>query len=244
MSIVESPRQSQPELEAIPELVAGDRLTRDEFHRRYMAMPNVKKAELIEGRVYMPSPVSHKNHSGPHFEINMWLAPYVVQTPGTDGGDNGTVLLDNLNEPQPDSFLRILPNHGGQSRDEGDYIGGAPELIVEVAASSKSYDRHEKLAAYERNEVREYLIWRVLDRAFDWFVLRDGRYEKLPPEKLASGADGILKSEVFPGLWLDPAALLAKDMAKVIAVLQQGIASPEHADFVDKLSAAASQGKS
>jgi Uma2 family endonuclease len=139
----------------IPELQAGDHLTRIEFERRYSAMPHVKKAELIEGVVCMPSPVSHKRHSRPHSMLATWLGTYWPATPGTDAGDNGTVRLDGENEPQPDSILRILPERGGQSRDEDDYIAGPPELVAEVSASSASYDLHEKLRAYQRNGVRE-----------------------------------------------------------------------------------------
>jgi Uma2 family endonuclease len=236
MATVEKSESSLVAIEFVPELVAGDRLTRDEFERRYMAMPHVKKAELIEGRVYMPSPVSQKHHSRPQANTVTWLGFYCSQTEGTEPGDNATLRLDLRNEPQPDALLRIVPKLGGQSRDDENYIGGAPELIAEVAASTASYDRHEKLDVYERSGVREYLIWRTLDKAFDWFVLRDDRYEQLSPN-----SEGILKSEQFPGLWLDPAALLAGDMAKVIAVLQQGLATPEHAQFVDKLRSAASK---
>jgi Uma2 family endonuclease len=158
------------------------------------------------------------------------LAVYRAGTPGVEGGDNSTLRLDLDNEPQPDAFLRILPAFGGQSRNSGKYVAGAPELIAEVAASSVSYDLHDKLRAYRRNEVREYVVWRVWDRAIDWFVLRDDRYERLAPD-----AAGQYRSEIFPGLWLDPAALLHGNLAQVIAVLQQGLASPEHAEFVSRL---------
>ena len=139
----------------IPELQAGDHLTRIEFERRYAAMPKVKKAELIEGVVYMPSPVSHQEHGGPHFNVVSWLGLYCSGTPAVEGGDNSTVRLDLENEPQPDVFLRIRPKFGGQSRDEDTYVAGPPELIAEVSASSASYDLHEKLRAYQRNGVRE-----------------------------------------------------------------------------------------
>jgi Uma2 family endonuclease len=217
----------------IPELCAGDRLTRAEFERRYSAMPHVKKAELIEGVVYTPSPVSQKKHSRPQILILGLFANYVAATPGTDAGVNATVRLDLANEPQPDAMLLILPECGGQSREDGDYIGGAPELVAEVAASTASYDLYDKLQAYQRNAVREYIVWRVRDKAIDWFVLRDERFEKLPPD-----AAGLLKSEMFPGLWLDPSAMIAGDLARALAVLQQGLASAEHAAFVARPEAA------
>jgi hypothetical protein len=217
-----------------PPLQNGDRLTRAEFERRYAAMPHVKKAELIEGVVYMPSPVSEA-HSGPHFDLITWLGFYRMATPGVIGGDNGTLRLDLDNAPQPDAFLRILEAHGGQARlDKEGYVTGAPELVAEVAASNVSLDLHAKLHVYRRNGVREYVVWRVEDRAVDWFVLRQGRYDPLPPT-----AAGIYQSEVLPGLWLDPAALVGGDLLKVFQVVQRGLASPEHAAFVKRLQKAA-----
>jgi Uma2 family endonuclease len=209
----------------------GDVLTRAEFERRYEAMPHLKKAELIEGVVYVPSPVRHRAHSYPHIHLTGWLVQYEASTPGVEAGDNGTVRLDLDNEPQPDALLFIDPACGGQARiDADDYIEGAPELVVEVASSSASYDLHVKLRVYRRNGVREYIVWRVLEQELDWFVLRAGQYARMSVD-----AEGLLKSEVFPGLWLDPAALLRGDLATVLAVVQRGLASPEHAAFVARL---------
>jgi Uma2 family endonuclease len=216
---------------AIPPLENGDRLTRAEFERRYDAMPGLKKAELIEGEVYMPSPVRHGGHSHPHTRLVTWLGTYETDTPGVEAGDNGSIRLDLDNEPQPDGYLIIRPEYGGQARiSADDYIEGAPELVGEIASSSVSYDLGKKLNAYRRNGVREYVVWRVLDRQVDWFVNREGRFEPMPP-----AADGILRSAVFPGLWLDPAALVRGDKARVKAVLQGGLDSPEHATFVARL---------
>jgi Uma2 family endonuclease len=218
----------------VPPLEPGDRLTREEFERRYEAMPQLKKAELIEGIVYMPSPVRHRRHGLPHFRLIGWLAAYEAATPGVEGGDNSTARLDLGNEPQPDTLLLIDPARGGQARiSADDYIESAPELVAEVAASSAAYDLHTKLQVYQRNGVREYLVWRVLDQQIDWFLLRNGQYQPLPRDP-----DGILRSEVFPGLWLDPEALLRGDLAHVLAVGRQGTASPEHAAFVARLQAA------
>jgi len=211
----------------IPPLENGDRLSRVEFERRYGAMPALKKAELIEGIVYMPSPVRHCQHGAPHSYLMGWLVVYKAGTPGVQVGDNSTVRLDLDNEPQPDGSLLIDPECGGQTRISADgYIEGAPELVLEVASSSASYDLHAKLHVYRRNGVREYVVWRVLDEAIDWFVLRDGEYERLAP-----GDDGILRSEVFAGLWLDPAALIRRDLATVLATVQRGVAGPDHAAF-------------
>ena len=234
MATVTEAAPVERQVETIPKLENGDHLTRDEFERRYDAMPDLKKAELIEGVVYMPSPVGYLKHSQSHSDLGWWLASYKVGTPGVQSGDNGSIRLDMDNMPQPDNFLFIEADCGGQARiSEDDYIEGAPELVAEVSSSSVSYDLHEKLTVYRRNAVREYVVWRVLDRQIDWFVLSKGRYELLP-----LAADGIYQSVVFPGLWLDPAALLAGDMARVLAVLQQGSQSPEHADFVNRLTQA------
>lgn len=214
----------------IPPLENGDKLTRHEFERRYHAMPNLKKAELIEGVVYVASPVRAKQHGKPHARIMGWLIAYEAATPGVEALDNTTVLLDTDNEPQPDALLRI--ETGGQSRiNKDDYVEGAPELIVEIAASSASYDLHEKLKVYRRNQVQEYLIWRVYDHQFDWFRLQQGEYIQLQPN-----ADNIICSQIFPGLWLDKTVLLGGDLGKVLTVVQQGLASPEHENFISKLS--------
>jgi Uma2 family endonuclease len=219
-------------LDHSPPLQNGDHLTRDEFERRYHAMRKEVKAELIDGVVYlMVPPVSDPGHSHPHFRFITWLGTYEANTPGTAGGDNGTIRLDLKSEPQPDTFLRILPACGGQTRDTEDkYIEGAPELVAEIAASSVSYDLHEKLSAYRRNGVLEYIVWRVLDQTLDWFQLQNGEYMRQQPDER-----GIYKSSVFPGLWLDAASLLAGQPAKALAVLQEGIGTKEHAEFVARL---------
>jgi Uma2 family endonuclease len=219
--------QTAPEV-ALP-LQGGDRLSRAEFERRYAAMPGLKKAELIEGVVYMPSPVSTGRHGAPQADILAWLGVYRAHTPGVQCADNATVRLDLDNEPQPDALLRVAGRLGQSEIDADDYVTGAPELVAEIAASSASYDLHDKLNAYRRNGVREYVVWRTLDQAVDWFILREGRYETLVPE------GGLYKSVVFPGLWLDAAGLLAGDMRRVLDVALQGTAAPEHEAFVERL---------
>jgi hypothetical protein len=215
---------------AVPLLHNGDHLDRDEFERRYSAMPHVKKAELIEGVVYMPSPVSFEEHGEQHAHLISLLGFYRFHTPGVRVGDNATVRLDMGNEPQPDALLLIEPERAGRVTITDGYITGGPELAAEVAASSVSIDRNAKLRAYRRNGVREYILWRVEDREIDWFVLRGSEYEQLPV-----GPDGIVRSEVFPGLWIDPQALIAQDVVRILAVHQQGIASSEHTAFVERL---------
>ncbi|NEQ49064.1 MAG: Uma2 family endonuclease [Leptolyngbya sp. SIO3F4] len=209
----------------IPPLESGDRLTRPEFERRYHAMPHVKKAELIEGLVYMASPLRAKAHGKPHARIMTWLGTYEAATPDVESLDNATVRLDADNETQPDALLRIEQN-GQSTISDDDYVDGAPELIVEIAASSASLDLGAKLHVYRRNQVQEYLVWRVYDNEFDWFQLQDSQYVQLNAD-----SQGILRSQIFPGLWLDRTALLKGDLAKVLQVLQQGLTSPEHQTF-------------
>lgn len=214
-----------------PPLAAGDRLTRAEFERRYEAHPEIKKAELIEGIVYMPSPTHFERHSRPHFYIIAWLAAYQATTPGVIGGDNATVRLDYENEVQPDALLRLDSALGGRSQvTPDDYLVGPPELIVEIAASSAAYDLHDKRRVYQRSGVQEYLALQVYEQEAVWFVLREGVYEPLPTDEA-----GILRSEVFPGLWLNAPAFWAGDLPAVLATLQEGLASPEHAAFVNRL---------
>jgi Uma2 family endonuclease len=217
----------------VPPLEPGDRLSRAEFERRYASMPHLKKAELIEGVVFIPSPVRLERHAEPHFDLIIWLGNYKWATPGLRGADNATTRLDLDNEPQPDASLFIDPARGGQARITAeDYLEEAPELVAEVASSSASYDLNTKLNVYRRNAVREYIVWRVLDRQIDWFVLSEGEFVRLPLDD-----DGLYRSKVFPGLWLDPAAMVRGDPPALQAALQRGLASPEHAAFVARLNA-------
>ncbi len=220
-----------PMMPAPPPLESGDHLRRAEFERRYETMPWVKKAELIEGVVYMGSPVRHKSHGKPHSLIITWLGTYCAATPEVDIGDNATVRLDLDNEPQPDALLRIEPEAGGHSRvSEDDYIEGPPELVIEIAASSASYDLHDKLHAYRRNMVQEYVVWRIYDQQIDWWQLDEGEYQPLTPDDT-----GIIYSRVFPGLALNIPALLKGELAAVLATLQSALSTDEHAAFVSRL---------
>lgn len=217
---------------SIPPLENGDRLNRYEFERRYQAMPRLRKAELIEGIVYMPAALRFRSHGQPHGYLMTWLGIYAAATPGVELGDNPAVRLDLDNAPQPDAVLVIGEQAGGQSRiSEDDYIEGAPEQILEVAASSAAIDLHDKKSAYRRNGVQEYLVWQVLDRKLDWFYLQTGEYLSLPIDQ-----GGVIQSRIFPGLWLAVEELLAGNMAQVFAMLQAGLASAEHAEFVQQLS--------
>jgi Uma2 family endonuclease len=216
-----------------PPLESGDRLTRAEFERRYEQHPEIKTAELIEGSVRVASPVRHELHAKPHSILNWWVTAYWMATPGAEAGDNATVRLDRENEFQPDILLRIDHSKGGASLVAADgYLEGPPELVIEVAASTASYDLHQKLRVYQRNGVREYIVAQAFERRVDWFILRDGVFEPLQPDER-----GVLRSEAFPGLWLKASALWEGDLAAILAALQEGLASPEHSAFVDQLNA-------
>jgi Putative restriction endonuclease len=230
--MVQTPlRPQQPPLFAIPPLENGDRLSRDEFERRYAAMPENCKAELIEGIVYMSAALRFRSHGKPHSQLHGWLFTYQIATSGVEIADAITVRLDHDNEPQPDIALLIAPDVGGQTTlSADDYVEGAPELLAEISASTVSIDLGAKKAAYQSNGVQEYIVWRVLDGAIDWFYLDHGTYVDLRPDD-----DGIIRSRQFPGLWLDRAALLNGDMPQVITVLQAGLASDAHQTFCESL---------
>ncbi|WP_445638005.1 Uma2 family endonuclease [Nostoc sp. DSM 114161] len=215
----------------LPPLQSGDRLTRPEFERRYAASSHIKKAELIEGIVYVASPLRHEQHGKPHSRVITWLGVYQAMTLGVDLSVEPTVRLDLDNEPQPDAVLFIETKAGGQTQLSSDgYIEGSPELIVEIAASSAAIDRGSKKQVYRRNAVLEYIIWQSYENQIEWFCLTDGDYQLLSPS-----ADGIIRSGVFPGLWLAVEALLNNQMARVLEVLQLGLNSPQHAEFVEQL---------
>ena len=175
----------------------------------------------------MPSPLRAKAHGKPHLHLAAWLGVYESETPGIESFDNSTVRLDLDNEPQPDLVLIKPPEKSGQTRfSEDDYIEGAPELVVEIVASSRAYDLHQKKGAYRRNGVCEYLAWITSERRVVWFQLLKGEYQEIAPD-----ADGLLRSRAFPGLWLDAKALVRGDLKAVLAALRRGIESPEHAAF-------------
>ena len=213
-----------------PPLQNGDRLSTHEFLRRYETMPDVKKAELIMGKVFMSSPVSTE-HAKPDGLIHLWLAAYAAMTPGVEFYTNATIILSPANSQQPDSCLCLPARAGGQTRlNEKKYLVGPPELIVEIAASTASIDLGDKLESYAMAGVREYLVWRTQDGAFDWFALEDAEFLPVKPD-----ARGLIRSRVFPGLTLDVKALLARHGAKLLSTLQRSLASAAHKTFAASL---------
>lgn len=223
-------RRTQSEPQRIAFLENGERLDQKTFHERYEAAPSGFHAELIEGVVYMPSP--QKLPHGRHQKLVLeWLTAYERATPGTEVIPTPTTILGPESEPEPNVCLILDARHGGQTwEDENHYLNGPPELIVEIAWSTGSIDLHAKKRDYEKAGVREYVVVALRQESIVWFMRRRGRFK----EQVA-GTDGFLRSEVFPGLCLDPAALLALDWRKVAAVQKRGLASAEHAAFVAKL---------
>ena len=216
-----------------PPLHSGDRLSRAEFERRYADHPEIK-AELIEGVVYVSSPVRSRQHSEPHSDIMGWLVMYRANTPTIRVNDNATLRIDLENELQPDACMWIETS--GRTRvDADDYLAGAPELIVEVAASSASYDLHDKLRVYRRNGVQEYLVLLALEREVRWYNWQLGE-----DRVIVTDNDGVMRSQLFPGLWLNAERFWQGDVAGALAVLQQGLATEEHAAYAQQLAATAS----
>jgi Uma2 family endonuclease len=227
MSTIDRPGQR-----VMPPLIAGERLDRATFHERYEAMPPGTWAELVSGVVYMPSPL-REEHGETDDQVGYWLAYYRRFTPGLRGGANTTTILGDYGEYQPDRQLRIPFERGGQSRVVDGYVTGPPELVIEVARSSRSFDLGPKKDDYERVGVLEYVFVGLDPDEIRWFVRREGRFVEEPP-----GPDGLHCSGVFPGLWLDPKALFAGDLNRLTESLEQGLATPEHAAFVARLARA------
>jgi hypothetical protein len=213
-------------------LVEGIRLDQPTFHALYEATPPGFRAELIDGVVHMPSPVG-RSHGRSHRSVIVWLSYYEENTPGLESLDNATTILGWRSELQPDALLRILPEYGGHSRNDGNYVGGAPELVFEVARSTRYLDLGPKRNEYDRAGVLEYVVLAARPDDVLWFG-RDG--DSLVKKPI--GEDGLYRSAIFPGLWLDPAALIRGDTKRLRAVLDLGLATPEHAAFVAKLAAA------
>ncbi len=227
-----APRPTRAVPRRPPPLEAGDRLSAAEFMRRYEAEPEREDAQLIEGVVYLGSPLSAGLHGRPHMSVNHLLCSYAARTPGLIVSDNSTTMLDADNVPQPDALLAIPEHAGGQSRidDDKQYLHGPPELVVEVASSSASVDLHDKLNAYRRNGVTEYVVWRTRDAAVDWFAFEGGASRRLEP-----GDDGLIRSGCFPGLWLDVDALLRHDFAAIAAAVEKRCNAEDHAAFAARI---------
>ncbi len=214
----------------VPPLESGDRLSRAEFERRYQAQPNLKKAELVEGVVIVPSPVSVV-HGEIHSHIMTLLGVYRAQTPGLRLADNVTLRLDMDNEVQPDALMWLKPELGGSTVVNQDgYLSGTPELIVEIAVSSASYDMHDKLKVYRRNGVQEYCVLLGHERETVWYALDNAQYIPIKPDE-----NGIICSRVFPGLHFHPEKFWADDLAGLLVVLRRGMETAVYQTFHTQL---------
>ena len=211
-----------------PLLCNGDRMKQPEFHRRYEAYPEDVKFELVGGIVYMASPLG-RPHGTYHGELGLVLWHYKAGTPGVEPADNATTILGEESEPQPDLALRVLPECGGQSCvNADDYYEGAPELIAEIAHSSRAIAMNQKRQDYQQAGVLEYMVLCVEERELHWFHFPSGR-------PIRADRHGIARSRVFPGLWIHVPALIERDSARLIATVQQGLATTAHATFVKRL---------
>src|SRR5579862_7919874 len=212
-------------------LQTGDHMDRDEFMRRYEQCPEIKKAELIDGVVFvMASPVRVNQHAGPDGSVQAWAHVYASATPGVRHATNATIYLGE-GAVQPDATLFIDKQNGGSAAvNEEGYLDGPPEFVAEISASTKSLDMHKKLEKYRSARVQEFFDWQTEERAWSWFQLVNGAYVPLAADK-----NGIVRSRILPGLWLDTKALLKFDSAKVLRVLQRGLKSAEHMAFVRAL---------
>jgi hypothetical protein len=214
----------------VPPLKNGEHLDQKTFHERYEAMPEHVRAELIGGTVFL---TSHRkaSHGRASADLNSWIAQHNFATPGTDCVDNATHILGTESEPEPDSSLFILPECGGQiDENESGYLTGPPDLLAEIGESTESIDLHAKKADYEKAGVREYIVASLPRQNVFWFVRTRGKFKEIAPD-----GDGIHRSQIFPGLWLDPVALVRRNTKRLLAVLEKGLGSPEHAEFVKKL---------
>ncbi|MBY0228074.1 MAG: Uma2 family endonuclease [Gemmataceae bacterium] len=214
----------------MPKLRDGERMDAETFWRLYEAAPPGVRAELVGGVVRMPPPLSGDDHGRPHAELTFVFMCYLMGTPGVFVYTASTVRLGPDDAPEPDLALRI--GTGGLSRMVDGFITGPPELSAEIAASTDSFDRNAKLRSYEEAGIPEYLIWRTLRRLFEWRVLEEGGYVLLAPDP-----DGIIRSRILPGCWIDPEALLRGDLTRCREVMELGLASPAHAAFVALLAA-------
>ncbi|HUY36447.1 MAG TPA: Uma2 family endonuclease [Pirellulales bacterium] len=220
------------EAATVTPLVAGQRLDRATFHDRYEQMPPGTRAELVGGVVYMPSPLRFDHGDRDHW-VSVWLDRYMEFTQGIAVSHNASTFLDDEGEPQPDVLLRILPEWGGRIRHVDGYLEGPPDLVIEIARSSRKFDLGPKYLDYERAGVSEYVVVGLEPDEAYWHVRRDERFVRVSPD-----TDGLFRSVVFPGLWLDAQALFDENRGRLREIVDRGVATPEHAAFVARMAEA------
>ncbi len=213
------------------QLSEGMPLSRAEFDQ----LGECRGLERLNGRLCLPpAAFRHRDHGQPHAILAFWATSYIASTSGIEISVASTVKMDADNDPEPDLSLFRTKSFGGRViLDPEGYLVGAPELAAEVSASTTYKDLTVKYKLYQKHGVNEYIVWNTEVGKFDWFELHDGRYQLRPTPE-----DGIYRSSVFPGLWLDYQSLQAFDYQGVLATLQSGFATPEHAKFVQQLAVA------
>ena len=229
-SVVEKLNARRVSEKKAPLLDSGYHLSSEEFHDRYTQMPENVRAELIEGIVYVASPI-YMPHSGQHLFLATLCGAYEFETPGILGAIAGSVRLDGSNEYQPDLHLRIAPECGGRtSNPDQKLVLGGPEFVVEISNTTLGMDLHEKFEVYQRDGVLEYLVWELKEEVIELFSLQEGSFQKIKPD-----VKGVLKSATMPGLWFNVPAILAGDKRAALRTLREGLKSPEHTKFVKRL---------
>ena len=236
------PQRRVPEADRLRD---GERIPPDEFRRRCGVLEAVGvdfRVEYVNGVVRMMPPPNFAGHTHPIRVMQGLLSAYTRQTPGViDYTESGVTLPveETSADVSPDLCLVVQPGRGGQmSVDDAGYFVGPPELVVEVANSSLSYDLGEKRDLYEAAGVQEYLVHATRERRL-LMMRRDGdRFRTVMPD-----ADGVLASRIFPGLVFDTAAIIADDIAAAEATLDRVMQSPEvaaaHQNLVASLAEAA-----
>lgn len=215
-----------------PELHNGDRMKQPEFHAIYEQMPEGFKAELVNGTVFVSMPL-RSPHAKDHSRLAAVLEAYAAYTPGVEVLLDATTILGNDDEVQPDLLLRVVPDRGGKPRDTYDqYVEGPPELICEIAHSSRAIDLNLKRTRYERTGVLEYIVFCINPREVRWFDFAG-------KTTLQHDNNGVFRSNVFPGLWICNQALLDRNYQKVMAVLNQGLKTADHETFCSRLASSA-----
>lgn len=212
----------------LAELHSGDKMTREEFHRAYEEMPEDFQAELIGGIVYVASPLKLP-HGKFHLTLGSLFCAYEAVTSGVIAADNVSVFLSHEDEVQPDLVLILSNKVGGQSIETADeYVQGAPELVAEIAHSSRAIDLHRKKQSYDAAGVLEYIVLSLHPLQLYWFDLKTG-------SRMTADERGILRSKVFPGFWINEVALCKRDGITLTETLNQGLQSEEHKAFVEQL---------
>jgi Uma2 family endonuclease len=211
----------------LPIMHNGDHMKQPEFHFAYSSMPENYRAELIGGVVFEPSPVSY-SHARNDNMFHDLITQYAKKSKLAEVAPNATVILSEDDEVQPDVLLRLPEELGGRSRLVGKFLEGAPELVAEIAYSSRAIDLHLKKQRYAKAGVIEYLVFCIEPKKLHWFRLQEEKGIK-------RNGDGTFCSKVFPGLWINEPALIEANSERADEILAEGLNSEEFNDFKNQL---------